>query len=60
VVRWKSADVSEEHVAFSFTVEERNNKETKTPADFQRTTRLYNPENKSLHNYRCANLKSYT
>jgi hypothetical protein len=27
--------------------------------DFQRTTRRYIPEDKSLHNNRCENLKSY-
>jgi hypothetical protein len=28
--------------------------------DFQRTTRLYIPEDLTLHNHRCENLKSYT
>jgi hypothetical protein len=27
--------------------------------DFQRTTRRYIPEDSSLHNHRCENLKSY-
>jgi hypothetical protein len=28
--------------------------------DFQRTTRRYVPKDRSLHNHRCENLKSYT
>jgi hypothetical protein len=32
---------------------------SKTPVDFQRTTRRYIPEDRTLHNHRCENLKSY-
>jgi hypothetical protein len=31
---------------------------SETSVDIQ-TTRLYNPEDGSIHNYRCENLKSY-
>jgi hypothetical protein len=31
----------------------------KLPVDFQRTTRHYVPENGTLHNHSCDNLKSY-
>jgi hypothetical protein len=27
--------------------------------DFQRTTQRYSPEDSTLHNHRCENLKSY-
>jgi hypothetical protein len=30
-----------------------------TSVDFQRTTRRYIPEDRTLHNHRCENLKSY-
>jgi hypothetical protein len=30
-----------------------------TSVDFQRTTRRYIPEDDTLHNHRCENLKSY-
>jgi hypothetical protein len=30
-----------------------------TPVDFRRTTRRYIPENRTLHNHRCENLKFY-
>jgi hypothetical protein len=30
-----------------------------TSVDFQRTTRRYIPEDSTLHNHRCENLKSY-
>jgi hypothetical protein len=32
---------------------------SETSADFQRTTRCYIPEDSTLHNHRCENLKSY-
>jgi hypothetical protein len=32
---------------------------SETAIDFQRTTRRYIPEDKTLHNHRCENLKSY-
>jgi hypothetical protein len=32
---------------------------TETSVDFQRTTRRYIPEVRTLHNHRCENLKSY-
>jgi hypothetical protein len=32
---------------------------SETSVDFQRTTRHYNPEDRTLHNYRCENLKTY-
>jgi hypothetical protein len=32
---------------------------SETSVDFQRTTQRYNPEDKTLHNHRCENLKSY-
>jgi hypothetical protein len=31
---------------------------SETSVDYQRTTRHYNPEDRSLHNHRCENLKS--
>jgi hypothetical protein len=43
----KSIDISE--VTFS----------SETSADFQRTTRRYIPEGRTLHNHRCENLRSY-
>jgi hypothetical protein len=33
---------------------------TETSVDTQRTTRRHIPEDDTLHNHRCANLKSYT
>jgi hypothetical protein len=33
---------------------------SETSVDFQRTTRRYIPEDSTLHNHRCENLKSYT
>jgi hypothetical protein len=33
---------------------------SETSVDFQRTTRCYIPEDRTLHNHRCENLKSYT
>jgi hypothetical protein len=33
---------------------------SETSADAQRTTRRYIPEDGTLHNKRCENLKSYT
>jgi hypothetical protein len=32
---------------------------SETSVDFQRTTRRYIPENSTLHNHGCENLKSY-
>jgi hypothetical protein len=32
---------------------------SETPVDAQRTTRRYIPEDSTLHNHRCENLKSY-
>jgi hypothetical protein len=32
---------------------------SETSVDFQRTTRRYIPEDGTLHNHRCKNLKSY-
>jgi hypothetical protein len=32
---------------------------SETSVDFQRTTRHYIPEDRLLHNYRCANLEAY-
>jgi hypothetical protein len=32
---------------------------SETSAGFQRTTRRYTPEERTLHNHRCENLKSY-
>jgi hypothetical protein len=32
---------------------------SKTSVDFQRTTRRYTPEDRTLHNHRCEDLKSY-
>jgi hypothetical protein len=32
---------------------------SETAVDFQRTTRLYIPEDRTHYNYRCENLKSY-
>jgi hypothetical protein len=31
----------------------------KTSVDFQRATKRYMPEDRTLHNHRCENLKSY-
>jgi hypothetical protein len=48
---------------FRFHVQGRRNKFSKKPASnqvkTQRTTRLYIPEDSTLHNQRCENLKSY-
>jgi hypothetical protein len=33
---------------------------SETSVDFQRTTRRYIPQDRTLHNHRCENLKSYT
>jgi hypothetical protein len=33
---------------------------SETSDDFQRTTRRYNSEDRTPHNHRCENLKSYT
>jgi hypothetical protein len=33
---------------------------SETSVDFQRFTRRYIPEDITLHNHRCENLKSYT
>jgi hypothetical protein len=77
VVRWVSTDVSEEHIASIFRVEEiSSTKKTaskqvatclkmeaicssRTSVDTQRTTRRHIPEDDTLHNHRCENLKSY-
>lgn len=32
---------------------------SETPIDFQRTTRCYIPQDRSLYNHQCDNLKSY-
>jgi hypothetical protein len=32
---------------------------SETSVDFQRTTWRYSPENRTLHNHRCENLKFY-
>jgi hypothetical protein len=32
---------------------------SETPVDYQRTTRRYIPEDGTLHNHRCENLRSY-
>jgi hypothetical protein len=32
---------------------------SKTSSDFKRTTRRYSPEDRTLHNHRCENLRSY-
>jgi hypothetical protein len=64
----KLTDVSEEHVAYIFRVEEHAKQETSVKAgcksseisvDFQRTTRCYVPEETILHNHYCENLKRY-
>jgi hypothetical protein len=47
-------DVSEEHIASIFRVEE-----ISSASKQQRTTRRYIPEVDTLHNHRCENLKSY-
>jgi hypothetical protein len=68
-------DVSEEHIAATFRVEEISpaSKQvvisstlkmeaiysSETLVDIQRTTRHYIPEVDTLHNHRCVNLKSY-
>jgi hypothetical protein len=64
----ESTEVSEEHVASIFRVEEYVKQETLkekakcscvTSVDFQRTTRRYIPENRTFHTHRCENLKPY-
>jgi hypothetical protein len=50
VVRRKYTDVSEEHVECAFL--------RKAPA-FHLSTRRYIPEDETLHNHRCENLRSY-
>jgi hypothetical protein len=69
-----STDVSEEHIASVFRIliatcllAERISSALKmeaicsseTSVDTQRTTRRYIPEDGTLHNHRCENLKSY-
>jgi hypothetical protein len=67
-----STDVSEEHIAWIFKVEEYATQETsetlkmekicssEMSGGFQRATRRYIPEDNTLHNHRCENLKSFT
>jgi hypothetical protein len=65
-----STDVSEENIVSIFRVEEissaRNQQASRwlagsseTSVGAQRTTRRYIPEDSTLHNHRCENLKSY-
>jgi hypothetical protein len=35
------------------------NKQFKTPVDFQQTVQRYIPEDRTLNNYYCKNMKSY-
>jgi hypothetical protein len=74
VVRCVATDVSEEHRASIFRVKEKSSKPTskqvatlkmealcssETSVATQRTTRRHIPEDDTLHNHRCENLKSY-
>jgi hypothetical protein len=54
-VCWVAPDVSEEHIASIFRVEELVQQAGAT----QRTTRRHIPEDDTLHNHHCENLKSY-
>jgi hypothetical protein len=55
-----STDVSEEHIASIFRVEEISSARNQQASRWQRTTRRYIPEVDTIHNHRCQNLKSYT
>jgi hypothetical protein len=46
-------------LAYSSTLKLEETCSSETPADFQRTTRRYIPEDGTLHNHRCENLNSY-
>jgi hypothetical protein len=70
VVRWVLSDVSEEHIASTFRVEEIGTENqrasrwqamcsSETSVETQRTTRRHTPEDDTLHNHRCENLRSY-
>jgi hypothetical protein len=45
--------------AYSLTLEMEATCSSKTSVEFQRTTRRYTPEDGTLHNHHCENLKSY-
>jgi hypothetical protein len=45
--------------AYSSTMKMEAVRSSETSADTQRTTRSYIPEDSTLHNHRCENLKSY-
>jgi hypothetical protein len=45
--------------AYSSTLKMETICSSETSVDFQRVTRRYIPEDKTLHNHRCENLKSY-
>jgi hypothetical protein len=64
VVWWNSSDVSKEHIASVFGVKSKRSKKpdqteisSETSIVFQRTTWCYNPEDRTLHNYWCENIK---
>jgi hypothetical protein len=64
VVRWVTTDVSEEYIASILRVERIGSakpacKQVATSVVTQRTTRRHIPENDTLHNHRCENLKLY-
>jgi hypothetical protein len=46
-------------LAYSSTLKMEATCSSETSVDFQRTTRRYIPEDKTLHNHRCENLKLY-
>jgi hypothetical protein len=46
-------------LAYSSTLKLETTCSPETSVDFQRTTRHFIPEDKTLHNYRCENLRSY-
>jgi hypothetical protein len=47
------------YLAYSLTLNMEAICSSETSVDFQRNTRRYNPEDITLHNHRCENLKSY-
>jgi hypothetical protein len=75
VVFWDATDVSEEHIASIFRAEKKFGQEpaeifssamkmeaicsSETSVAFQQTTRRHTPEDDTLHNHCCENLKSY-
>jgi hypothetical protein len=67
IEHWKSTDVSKEHITSIFrafhllssTLKMESICSSETLVDFQRTTRRYIPQDSTLHNHRCENLKLY-